>query len=136
MLRSSLYDYSDAYVLIKGVITAISTATQVQPNNGANRKVIFNNCVPFTDCISRINNTQVDDVHNIDVVMSMYNLVEYSDHYSKTSGISCQYCRDEPALVNDNTINDFTEINSITYSFKIKEKRTGKTGNNCTKKLK
>ena len=49
---------------------------------------------------------QVDDAHNIDVVMSMYNLTEYSDNYSKTSGILQQYCRDEPAVSNDSEIVD------------------------------
>ena len=71
MLRSSLCDYSDAYILAKG--TTCNTAAQDQPNNAADRKVILNNCAPFTNCISRINNTQVDDATNIVVVMPMYN---------------------------------------------------------------
>ena len=53
--------YSDVYILIKGAITTISTAVQGQANNGANKKVIFKTCAPFTNCISRINNMQVDD---------------------------------------------------------------------------
>ena len=129
MLRSNLCDYSDAYILVKGTITAISTAAQGQPNNGANRKVIFKNCAPFINYISRTNSMQVDDAHGIDVVMAMYNLIEYSDNYSKTSGILWQYCRDEAALdANGTTIADFTEENAITDSLKIKEKITGKTG--------
>ena len=55
---------------------------------------------------------QVDDAHNIDVVMSMYNLTEYSDNYSKTSGILRQYCRDEPAVNNDSEIVDFNAANA------------------------
>ena len=74
-------------ILVKGTITVTNTASQEQPNNAANKKVILKNCAPFTKCISRINNTQVDDADNIDVVMSIYNLIEYSDNYSKTSGI-------------------------------------------------
>ena len=69
MLRSGLCDYSDAYILFKGSITVANTATQVQPNNGANKKVLFKNCSPFSSFISRINNAQVDDAHNIDTLM-------------------------------------------------------------------
>ena len=76
---------------------------------------------PFTNCISRLNNTQVD-VHDIDVVMSMYNLTEYSGDYSKTSGILCQYCKDKPALDANNAITDFDANNAIADSFKIEEK--------------
>ena len=129
MLRSSLCDYSNAYILVKETITAIRTAAQGQPNNGANRKVIFRKCAPFTNYISRINNTQVDDAHDIDVVMAMYNLIEYSDNYSKTSGILWQY-REKAALdANGTKIADFTEENAITDLLKIKEKIIGKTGN-------
>ena len=54
--------------------------------NDLNKTVIFKNCAPFTDCISKINNAQVDNAKDIDIVMLMYNLIEYSDNYSKTSG--------------------------------------------------
>ena len=56
MLRSSLCDYSDAYILVKGIITVANTAAPGATANNANKKVIFKNCVPFTSCI--INNTQ------------------------------------------------------------------------------
>ena len=85
MLRSSLCDYSDAYILVKGTVT-VTKETTAAPNN-ANKKAIFKNCEPFTSCISRINNTQVDDAQYLYVVMPMYNLVQYSDNYSKTCGI-------------------------------------------------
>ena len=85
MLRSSLCDYSDAYIFVKGTITVVK-ATAAAPNN-ANKKVIFKSCAPFTRCMSRINNMQVHDAQYIDVLMPMYNLIEYSDNYSKTSGI-------------------------------------------------
>ena len=68
MLRSSSCDYSDAYILGEETIT-VALATAATPNN-ANKKVIFKNCAPFTNCISRINNTQVDNAHDLDVVMS------------------------------------------------------------------
>ena len=86
MLRSSLCDYSDAYILVKGNITVNNTAADGAAANNTNKKVIFKNCAPFTNCISKINNTQIDDAEYIDIVMPMYNLIEYSDNYSKTSG--------------------------------------------------
>ena len=85
MLRSSLCDYSNAYILVKGTITVENIGTQYQPNNSASKKIILN--APFTKCIRKINNAQVDDAHDIDVVIVTYNLIEYSDNYSKISGI-------------------------------------------------
>ena len=73
MLKSSSCDYSDAYILVKGTITVHNTATADADANNTNKKVIFKNCAPFTNCISEINNTQVDIAKNIDIVMSMYN---------------------------------------------------------------
>ena len=93
MLRSNSCDYSHADILVKETITAENNAAQDQPNNGANKKVILKNCAPFTKCINRIKNTQVDDAHDIDVEMLMYKLIEYSDNYSKTSGTLWQYCK-------------------------------------------
>ena len=86
MLRSSLCDYSDAYILVKGNITVNNTAAGGAAANNTNKKVIFKNCAPFTNCISKINNTQIDNAEYIDIVMPMYNLIEYSNNYSKTSG--------------------------------------------------
>ena len=60
------------------------------------KKVIFKNCALFTDCISKINNTQVDNAKDIDIVMPMYNVIEYSVNYSKTSGSLWQYCKNIP----------------------------------------
>ena len=89
MLRSSLCDYSDAYILVKGNITVNNTAADGAAANNTNKKVIFKNCAPFTNCISKINNTQIDNAEYIDIVMLMYNLIEYSDNYSKTFGSLC-----------------------------------------------
>ena len=85
MLRSSLCDYSDAYILVKRNITVNNTAAGGADANNTNKKVIFKNCAPFTDCISKINNIQVDNAKNIDIVIPMYDLIKYSDNYLKTS---------------------------------------------------
>ena len=133
MLKSSLCDYSHPYILVKGTITVNSTAAAAAVNN-ANKKVIFKNCAPFTNCISEINNTQIDNAKDIDIVMPMYNLIEYSDNYAKTSGSLWQYCKDIPARNDDddNEIANFTGVNT-TDSFNFKAKITGKTGGDGTK---
>ena len=89
MLRSSICDYSDACILVKGNITVNNTADAGANAHNTNKKVIFKNCTPFTNCISKINNTQIDNAEYIDIVMPMYNLIEYSDNYSQTSGSLC-----------------------------------------------
>ena len=86
MLKSSLCDYSDAYILFKRTITVNNTAAVDDDAINANKKVIFKNCVLFINCIRKINNTQVYNAEDIDIIMPMYNLIEYSDNYSKTSG--------------------------------------------------
>ena len=82
MLKSSIWDYSDAYILAKGTITVINTAAAGADANNTNKKVIFKNCSPFTNCVSEINNTNVDDAKDLDTGMPMYDLIEYSDNYS------------------------------------------------------
>ena len=134
MLKSSLCDYSDAYILVKGTISVNNSAAAGAAANNTNKKVIFKNCAPFTNCISEINNTQIDDAKDTDIVMPMHDLIEYSDNYAKTTGILWQYCKDMPARsanAND-AITEFTEGN-LTDSFKFKGKITGKTGNGGTK---
>ena len=86
MLKSSLCEYSDAYILVKGTITVNNTAAEGAAVNNTNKKVIFKNCTSFTKCISEINNTNVDDAKDLDIVMPMYNVIEYSPAYEKTSG--------------------------------------------------
>ena len=85
MPRSSLCDYSDAYILVKRNISINNAGTAAAQTN-TNKKVIFKNCAPFTNCINKINNIQIDNAECIGIVMPMYNLTEYSDNYSKTSG--------------------------------------------------
>ena len=132
MLKSSLCDYSDAYILVKGTISVTNTAAAGANVNNTNKKVIFKNCAPFTNCISAINNTQIDNAKDIDIVMPMYTLIEYSDNYEKTTGSLWQYCKDIPARDNNNLIAEFTAGNT-TDSFNFKAKITGQTGNNGTK---
>ena len=131
MLKSSLCDYSDAYIPVKGTITINNTAAAAAVNN-ANKNAIFKNCAPFTNCISEINNTQIDNAKGIAIVMPMYNLIEYSDNYAKTSGSFWQYCKDIPARNDDEEIINFTGVNT-TDPFNFKAKITVQTGDDGTK---
>ena len=132
MLKSSLCNYSDAYILVKGNISVTNTAAAGAAANNTDKKVIFKNCAPFTNCISEINNTQIDNAKDIDIVMPMYNLIEYSDNYAKTTGSLWQYCKDIPALNADDEITEFTGGNT-TDSFNFKAKITSRTGDDGTK---
>ena len=123
-LKSSLCDHSDAYILVKGTTSANNTAAAGAAVDNINRKVIFKNCALFTNCISEVNNTQIDNAKDIDIVMPMYNLIEYSDNYAKTTGSLWQYCKDIPARDNNNEIIEFTAGN-LTDSFNFKAKITG-----------
>ena len=95
MLRSNLCDYADAYILVKGTITitGVGNDAAARQADERNKGVTFKNCAPFTKCISRINNTDIDTAQ---AVMPMYNLIEYSNNYSQTSGSLWQYYKDEP----------------------------------------
>ena len=125
MLRSNLCDYADAYILVKGTITITGAGNDDATKRADERDkgVTFKNCAPFTKCINRINNTEIDNAKDIDIVMPMYNLIEYSDNYSKTSGSLWQYQKDDP---NDN----LTDSESFEYKVKI----TGKTPGNGNRK--
>ena len=119
-------DYSEAYILVSGTIRITGTgadhaATQVDERN---KGFTFRNCAPFTNCISEINNTQIDNVKYTDVVMPLYDLIEYSNNYSKTLGSLSQYYRDES---NDNIANF--------ESFQFKVKITGNTTDADNKKV-
>ena len=102
MLRSNLCDYADAYILVKGTITITGAGNDAAARQAdeRNKGVIFKNCAPFTKCIRKINGTETNNAQDIDIVMPMYNLIQYSDSYSKTSGNLSQYYKDEP---NDNS---------------------------------
>ena len=101
MLKSSLCDYSDTYILVKGKIKIRGAGDDEAARQADERdkSVPFKNCAPFINCISEINNTQVDNARDIDIVMPMYNLIEYSDNYAKTTGSLWQYFRDELLLM-------------------------------------
>ena len=87
MIKSHLCDYNDTYIRVSGTITIIGG----EDNDAAkladekNKEVIFQNCAPFTDYKSNINNTKIDNAKDINVVIPMYNLIEHSDNYLKTS---------------------------------------------------
>ena len=104
MLKPSLCGYIDAYILLSGTITIIGDGADDNVKRADEKEniIIFNNCGPFTDWISEISNTWIDNTKDIDVVMPMCNLKEYSNNYSKSSGSLWQCYRDEP---NDNTAN-------------------------------
>ena len=133
MIRSNLCDYSDTYILAKGTTTVPNTAAARAAVNNANKEAILENCAPFTNCITEIANAQVGDAEEIDIVMPMYNLTEYSDAYLKTSGCLWQYYRDEPAIDANGNVIYFPTNNNNSTPFKFKHKITGKTGNSGTK---
>ena len=88
MLKSSLCDYSDAYIFVKGKITITGAGDDAadRKTDERDKRVAFKKCAPFTNCKSEINNTQIDNAKDIDIVTPMYNLIEYSHNYAKTSG--------------------------------------------------
>ena len=129
MLRSSLFDYSDVYALVSGAIT-VAALVVGQGNN--NIQVVFKNCALFVNCITKLNNTQLVNSKGINVVMPMYNLIEFSGSYSKTSGGLWQYYRDEQALTDIATLDVFPDNSAL---FKLKQKITGSSENDGTKAL-
>ena len=120
MLRSNLCDYSDAYILVKDTITVNGAV------NGAENDITSN--APFVSCITRINGELIEDADDLDIVMPMYNLLEYSKNYRKTIGSLYNYYRDE--LSNDNNPDNFLNINVVnSETFKYKNKIVGNTYN-------
>ena len=131
MLRSNFCDYSDAYILVKGAITVTVPGVNNNANNirdKRNRPLILKNNAPFLSCITRINGELIEDADDLDIVMSMYNLLEYSKNYRKTIGSLYKYYRDE--LSDDTDYNNFDNI-KVVYSniFKYTNKITGNTYN-------
>ena len=106
-VKSSLCDYSDAYILVNGTLTMTGERKDdgAKQTNDRNKGAMFKNCAPFTDDMSKINNTRIDYSKDLNVVRSMYSLIEYGDNYSKTSGGLWQYNRHEPApaMINSNS---------------------------------
>ena len=117
MLRSNLCDYSDAYILVKGTITVAGN----DPRDRKNRPLILKNNAPFVSCITRINGELIEDADDLDIVMPMYNLSEYSKNYRKTIGSLYNYYRDELSDDADNNqFNNIKVVNSNTFKYKNK----------------
>ena len=129
MLRSDLCDFADAYILVNGTITVNGIVNGAESEiNRRNRPLILKNNAPFVSCITRINGELIEDADDLDVVMPIYNLLEYSKNYRKTIGSFYNYYRDE--LSDDNNNNDFLNNNVVnSNAFKYKNKITGNTYN-------
>ena len=109
VIKSNLCDYSDAHILVTGDITV--------SNGDANTKVAFKNCAPFTKCVTHRNDKHADNADNPDILMPMYNLIEYSDNYSDTSEHLWQFKRDEQNMNNVNPA-DVTTDGSSSFKYK------------------
>ena len=107
VVKPNLWDYSDAYILVNGNIE----------NKANNASVCFKNCAPFTKCITHINDENLETAENLDIIMPMYNLPEYSDNYEESSRSLYQFKRDEPPENNDDVSVD--TLSSFKYKFKI-----------------
>ena len=151
MLRSDLCDFSDAYIVVKGNITVSkktftrndfeapnNTAANATATNDANdnafgeKKFIFKNNAPFINCITKVNGMKIDNAEDLDVVMPMYNLLEYSKKYKKTTGSLWNYYRDEPNSTTDNDNITHSILNSKSFDYKANF-ISSRTNNNLTK---
>ena len=115
MIKPNLCDYSDAYILVIG---------NIKSKDNDNASVCFKNCAPFTKCITHINDEHLETAEILDIIMPMYNLLDYSDNYSDSSGSLYQFKRDEPPPNNGNVSVDTSS------SFKCKSKLLGDAVNN------
>ena len=115
VIKPNLCDYSDAYILVIG---------NIKNKGNDNASLCFKNCAPFTKCITHINGEHLETAENLDIIMPMYNLLEYSDNYSDSSGSLYQFKRDEPPPNNGNVSVDTSS------SFKCKSKLLGDAVNN------
>ena len=109
VLKSNLCDYNDAYILLRGNITIIGHQVT---------QVAFKNCAPFTKCVTKITGTTIDDAEDLDLVMPMYNLIEYSSNYSETTGSLWFYSKSEATHFNIDIIND-NHFKSFMYMAKL-----------------
>ena len=126
MLRSNLCNYSDAHILVKGTIPVNGIVNRAENEIlRRNRPLILKNNAPFVSCMTKINNEFIEDADDLDIVMPMYNLLEYIKNYRKTI---YNYYRDE--LSDDNNLNNFPNTNVVnSNTFKYKNKITGNTYN-------
>ena len=110
VLKPNLCDYAEAYILVDGTVRAANALNAT--------RLALKNCAPFTKCNLEIIDEHVDTAENLDIVMPMYNLIEYSDNYQDSSATLYQYKRDEPP--EDNAVDDLTADNSSSFKYKIK----------------
>ena len=110
VLKPNLCDYAEAYILVDGTIRATNAVNAT--------RLALKNCAPFTKCNLEINDEHVDTAENLDIVMPMYNLIEYSDHYQDSSATFYQYKQDEAP--EDDAVTDLTADNSDSFQYKIK----------------
>ena len=152
MLRSDLCEFSDAYIVVKRNIIVTkktfaaddidasnNTAASVTATNNANnnafgdKKLVFKNNAPFINCISKIDSVKIDNAEDLDVVMPMYNLLEYSKNYRKTTGSLWHYYRDQPnSTIGDNNITH-SILNSESFDYKANFMENGVTHDDLTK---
>ena len=109
VLKPNLCDYAEAYILVDGTIRAAAA--------NANTRLALKNCVPFTKCNLEINDEHVDTAENLDIVMPMYNLIEYSDNYQDSSATLYQHKRDEPP--EGDPIPNLAVDNSSSFKYKV-----------------
>ena len=109
VLKPNLCDYAEAYILVDGTIRGTG--------GDNNTRLALKNCAPFTKCNLEINDEHIDTAENLDIVMPMYNLIEYSDNYQDSSATLYQYKRDEPPEAN--AIDDLTVDNSNSFKYKV-----------------
>ena len=114
MLRSDLCDFNYAYIVVKGDITVANPDVAKR-----NKEVIFKNNAPFINCISKINGVKIDTAEDLEVAMAMYNFLEYSKNYKKTTGSLWNCYRDQPS----------NPLSSNSESFKYKISITGNAYN-------
>ena len=109
VLKPNLCDYAEAYILVDGTIRAANAVNAT--------RLALKNCAPFTKCNLEINDEHVDTTKSLDIVMPMYNLIEYSDNYQDSSATLYQYKRDEPPEAN--AINELTTNTSSSFKYKV-----------------
>ena len=110
VIKPNLCDYSDAYILVTRDIKVADVA--------ANTNVAFKNCAPFTRCVTHINDEHVETAENLDIIMSMYNLIEYSENYTDSSGSLYQLKRDESLMNDAGNANNVALDNSASFKYK------------------
>ena len=110
VIKPSLCDYSDAYILVTGDIKVADVA--------ANTNVAFKNCAPITTCLTQINDEHVETAENLDIMMLMYNLIEYSDNYADSSGSLYQFKRDESPMNDAGNLVNVALNNSTSFKYK------------------